>query len=136
LIIVYNYDQHLHFFNMPDNGTKISNDVLKEAAQLRVSHIPAVPPADSSDDDLRVVFATYGVQEACWDVTEVVKRLLRDNPEGFSAHEDVMGGDPRFGSRKALVVIFDYKGTCYFYTQANDGPVLTKLTLTDATKSN
>jgi len=136
LIIVYNYEQRRYFYNMPEGGGKVSLDRLKNVAKLHPSHIAAVPAPGAPDSDFRIVFVAYGVSENFVDVTDTVKNLLRDNPDGFFASEDAMGGDPHFGWQKALVVVFDDPSGRHFYAQVNNGPQVNKAVLLDAAKSN
>jgi len=136
LIIVYNYQERSYFYNMPEGGGEISLDKLKDWAKIHPSHVMAIPAPGTPDSDFRAVFATYGVAEKFVDVTDLVKKLLRDQPDGFYAHEDAMGGDPHWGWQKALVIIFDDASGRHFYAQVNNGAQVNKAVLLDAAKSN
>ena len=136
LIIIYNYQQRVYLYNMPEGGGTASIAALKNLASLHPSHEAAIPPPGTPDSDFRVVFATYGVSDIFWDVTYLVQKLLRDNPEGFFAHENIMGGDPHFGDQKAIVIIFDDAIGRHFYAQVNNGPQINKAVLLDAGKTN
>ena len=136
LIIVYNYEERTYLYNLPEGGGTVSVEKLKTAAKIHPSHMAAIPAPGTPDDDFRIVFATYGVSDVFWNVTDLVKKLMLDDPEGFFAHENVMGGDPHFGDQKALVIIFDDSSGRHFYAQVNDGPQINKAVLLDAAKSH
>jgi len=138
LVLLYNYNDHRHFFVRGDSGPKISQGLLREAARIDDSHDASVTVnANPKPEDLpTVVFAVYGVHENFWDVTDRVKKLLVDNPDGFFPHEDVMGGDPEWGSAKNIVIITDYNGCFHFFTEMNLAPKISMLTLWMADKSD
>jgi hypothetical protein len=126
LLLIYNFEQRRYFYNMPDHGAGISSDKLIRLTKVHPSHILAIPPTSGSDTDFHVQFATYGVGDTFWDSTDKVNQLLRENPEGFFAHENVMGGDPHWGSAKAIVIIFDTNSERHFFTQINLDPQISK----------
>jgi hypothetical protein len=138
LIVFYNYDGKSHIFSMPENGGTLTLDMLKQAARDYPSHENEVPAPGTPDNDFRVVFATYGVSDGgaqpFMNVTALVRSLIRDQPEGFFAHEDVMGGDPHPGDQKALVIVFDTETGRHFYAQVNNGPLVSKRVLVDSAK--
>lgn len=115
---------------MPDLGAAISSDKLIRLTKVHPSHILAVAPTSDSDTDFHVQFATYGVGDTFWDSTDKVKQLLVDNPEGFFAHEKDMGGDPHWGSAKAIVIIFDVDSQRHFFAQTNTDPQISRDVLT------
>jgi len=135
LIIVYNYEQHRYFYNMVDRGM-VSVDDLKKLAKLHPSRVPVIPASNPSDDDLTVLFAAYGVSEKFVDVTDAVKKHLHDDePQGFLANEDAMGGDPHFGWQKSLVIIYADANGRHFYAQANTDPPINKAVIKSALTS-
>jgi hypothetical protein len=136
LLVVYNYQQRSYFYNIVEGSGMLSFDKLKLEAKAHPSHDAELPAVSGPDTDFRVIFATYGINDVFWNETELVKKLLRDEPEGFLAHEDVMGGDPHFGWQKAFVVVFDDASGRHFYAQANNGPAINKIVLENAATGN
>jgi len=105
------------------------------SAKTDDSHIPEIALSGEPSSDPRVVFATYGCHEIFWDVTDLVKKLLRDNPVfGFHAHEDVMGGDPEYNNNKTILIIFEYNGKFYYLDQLNRSPKINTDSLIEAAK--
>ena len=129
LIVVYNYQQRVYFYNVLEGSGNLSLAKMKTQARIHPSHELEIPSPDTPDSDFRVIFATYGVGDIFWDETSRVQKLLRDDPEGFLAHEDIMGGDPHFGWNKAIIIIFDDPNGRHFFAQVNDGPEINKAVL-------
>ncbi len=140
LVVFYNYNGKSHVFSMPEDGGDVTLAKLKQEARIHISHDLAVPPPGTPDNDFRVAFAAYGVSdggpEQFWNVTALVRSLVRDQSDGFFAHENVMGGDPHPGDQKAIIIVFDNETGRHFYTQVNNGPLINKEVLLDAASSN
>jgi hypothetical protein len=140
LLVVYNYKGKSHLFNMPEGGGTVTLDKLKEETKVSPSRENEIPSPGSPDADFRIDFAAYGVsdggREPFWTVTDLVQKLMRDQPEGFSAHEADMGGDPHPGDQKAIVIIFDNAGVRHFFAQVNNGPLINKAALLQAAQPN
>ena len=138
LIILYNYNAHRHFYVRENSGPKISLGVLREAAKIDDSTAREVTlsPDSKPEDAPTVVFATFGVHATFWDVTDKVKRLLLDSPTGFFPHEDVMGGDPEWGSGKNIVIVTDYNGGFHFFAETNGGAKISMKILASANKND
>ena len=137
LIIVYNYEQQSYFYNIAEDGGTVSVDKLKSWAKThRDSKIgpPIDPPTNG--DDFQVVFAAYGTGDMFINATDPTKKLIHDQPDGFLATEDNMGGDPHPGWSKVLVIIFDDSSGRHLYSIYNVGPHVVKATILDAAKSN
>ena len=135
LIVVYNCQQRVYFYNVLEGSGGLSLDKMKALARIHPSHELEIPSPGTPDSDFRVVFATYGIDDVFWDETTRVQKLLRDDPEGFFAHEDIMGGDPHFGWSKAIVIIFDDQSGRHFFAQANQDPAINKAVLENSVGS-
>ena len=68
---------------------------------------------DRDRDDwngLRIIRAYYGVQGRTVNVTEVLRRRVRDGVVSFVVSNDALGGDPAIGADKTLIVVYSYQG--------------------------
>jgi hypothetical protein len=127
LLIFYNYNGHLHFFaRWEDPKNKVSQGLLRELAKIDDSHIEAFVPSDSSETDPQIISAEFGTLAVFRDSTDLVKQLLRNNPDGFAPTVETMGGAPLFGFPNSVVILFEYNGKLYYYTQPDSLPKITK----------
>jgi hypothetical protein len=74
----------------------------KPAAGIRRAPVPA---------GLSVRAARFGSGTNVTDVTDRVVELLRTQPQGFTARADWFGVDPRPYKRKAIVILYEYRGS-------------------------
>lgn len=132
LIIFFNYNGNAHFYVASNNGRKISLGLLKEAARIDESRATPLNSPGSSNNDFPIIFAVYGGHEAFWNVTDAVKKLLRESPQGFIPRDNDMGGDPEWGTKKALIIISISNGQYHSFSTLIDGPKITKKMLLEA----
>jgi hypothetical protein len=76
----------------------------------------------AADTDVQIVYALYGGDDLYWNVTDRVKDLLQDSPEGFFAHTDVLRVKTESDSSMSLFIFFNYDGHLHFFVRWNKGP--------------
>jgi len=86
---------------------------------VRMFALPGRPDRDDWDDhdrdrgDLRgvqIIRAYYGVQGRTVNVTDLLRRMVRDGSLYFHVENGSLGGDPAVGRDKVLIVIYRFRG--------------------------
>jgi hypothetical protein len=126
LIVIYNYDQQSYFYNIAEGGGNVSLDTLRSWAKAHRTSLIGAPIDAPNGDDFHVVFAAYGVGDTFLNVTDQMRKLLHDQPDGFMATEANMGGDPHPGWGKESIVIFDDSSGRHLYSLLDVGPHISK----------
>lgn len=87
----------------------------------------AAPPTAAHDTGkvatvagITVHSARFGTGTNVVDVTDRVVELLRTQPQGFTARADWFGNDPRPYKRKAIVILYDYKGASHIFLATDE----------------
>lgn len=77
--------------------------------------VPAPAPAVEFAADLTIQSAEFVSGKNTLDVTDRIKDLLRDQPDGFKPDAKTLGIDPPAAKRKHLNVRYSYEGTNYSF---------------------
>jgi hypothetical protein len=71
---------------------------------------PASGDRDRDDNGLRIIRAYYGIQGRTVNVTDLLRRNVRERNLTFPVSNDALGGDPAVGANKVLIVVYSYRG--------------------------
>jgi len=134
LLIVYNYEQKSYFYNIAEGGGTVSADTLKSWAKTHAKVHIGAPIDVAPGDSFHVVFAAYGLGDTFFNVTDIIRNLLYEQPDGFIVTDAAMGGDPHPGWVKCLIVIFDDPTGRHLYSMFNLGPKVSKAAILEAAK--